>query len=170
MTLLKNIAILAIASFALSSCQNDNSVKEKIQNDDVIEFKQDDNAMNNAIEEAKKTFSQFEELFKKPKDGQESFAIKVRFDTPDGGGEHIWIGDLKTDGKVYTGVVNNEAQSTPDVKLGDTIQIDMNRMSDWMYLDKGVLKGGYTIRVMKNNLSDEEKKNFDKEVGFIIED
>jgi len=39
-----------------------------------------------------------------------------------------------------------------------------------MHLDKGGLLGGYTIRVMKNNLSDDERKAFEQEVGFIIED
>jgi len=39
-----------------------------------------------------------------------------------------------------------------------------------MYLSDGVLKGGYTIRVLRNQLSAKEKKDFDENVGFIIED
>lgn len=32
-------------------------------------------------------------------------------------------------------------------------------MSDWMYLSKGILKVGYTFRVIRNQMYDEEKKN-----------
>jgi len=80
------------------------------------------------------------------------------------------VGNLTSDGKSYRGTVNNEPQLTKVVKYGDQVTIDPQRISDWMYLDKGVLKGGYTIRVMKKNLSEEEKKAFDQEVGFIMED
>lgn len=159
---------ILICSLFLYSCQN--GIKEKIKNDDVIEFQKDDEVMNQAIAEANKTFDHFNVAFKQPQEGYESFAIKVKFDTEDGGGEHIWIGDLTSDGKSYSGTVNNEPQLTKTVKFGDRITIDPKTISDWMYLDKGVLKGGYTIRVMKNNLSADEKKAFDQEVGFIIED
>ena len=160
--------LLVLVSFSFISCQN--TIKDKIKNDDVIEFNGDDQAMNQAILEANKTFQNFETSFKDPQEGYESFAIKVRFDTEDGGGEHIWVGNLTSDGKSYRGTVNNEPQLTKVVKYGDQVTIDPQRISDWMHLDKGVLKGGYTIRVMKKNLSEEEKKVFDQEVGFIIED
>lgn len=162
------ILFILLVSFSFISCQN--TIKEKLKNDDTIEFKEDDTAMNQAILKANKTFEYFETAFKAPQEGYESFAIKVRFDTEDGGGEHIWVGNLSSDGKSYNGTVNNEPQLTKAVKYGDQVTIDPKRISDWMYLDKGVLKGGYTIRVMKNNLSEKEKKAFDQEVGFIIED
>lgn len=163
-----SIILILICSLFLSSCQN--GIIEKIKNDDIIEFQKDDEIMNQAIAEANKTFKNFDDAFKQPQEGYESFAIKVKFDTEDGGGEHIWIGDLTSDGKSYSGTVNNEPQLTKAVKFGDRVTIDPKTISDWMYLDKGVLRGGYTIRVMKNNLSDDEKKAFDQEVGFIIED
>jgi len=39
-----------------------------------------------------------------------------------------------------------------------------------MYLDNNVLKGGYTIREIRNRLSKEEQLQLDKELGFKIED
>lgn len=164
----KKISIILILVFLNCACQN--NMKDKIKNDDVIEFIQEDEAMNTAINEANKTFVYFTESFQNQEPAQESFAIKVRFDTPDKGGEHIWVGDLQYDGKIFSGIVNNEPVNTSLVKLGDRITINPMDISDWMYLDKGILKGGYTIRVMRDNLSPEEMKKFDEEIDFIIED
>jgi len=90
-----SFALLLVCSLFLYSCQN--GIKEKIKNDDIIEFQKDDEVMNHAIDEANKTFKNFDIAFQQPQEGYESFAIKVKFDTEDGGGEHIWIGDLTSD-------------------------------------------------------------------------
>ncbi len=39
-----------------------------------------------------------------------------------------------------------------------------------MYLDKGVLRGGYTIRAMREQLSETEKEEFNRSIDFTIED
>ena len=53
----------------------------------------------------------------------------------------------------FTGVVSNSPVSTKEVALGDTVVIDNQKISDWMYLEKGVLRGGYTIRAIYYSLS-----------------
>lgn len=39
-----------------------------------------------------------------------------------------------------------------------------------MYLDNNVLKGGYTIRELLNQMDKKEQEKMKKEMGFIIED
>jgi len=56
------------------------------------------------------------------------------------------------------------------VKIGDTIEIRPNEISDWMYIDNGTLRGGSTIRVLRNRMSVEERTAFDAEYGVVIED
>lgn len=165
---MKTILIATIFLF-LFSCQS-NTVKDKIENDDTFEVQNDNNEMNEAIKTSIATFKEFEEAFLNKKTDEEAHAIKINFETPDGGGEHIWIGDLFIKDGDFYGVVNNSPQSTTKVNLGDTIKVDLNKMSDWMYLSKGVLKGGNTLRVIRNQMSTEDKKQFDETVGFIIED
>jgi len=160
---------LSFIAIALFSCQS-NDIKQKIANDETIQVSQDDKAMNSAIAESKSTFDTFVTAFNNQGERDEAHAIKVQFKTPDGGGEHIWIGDLfLKDGNFY-GLVNNTPNATTEVNFGDTVLVDTKNMSDWMYLSDGVLKGGYTIRVLRNQLSAKEKKDFDENVGFIIED
>ncbi len=122
------------------------------------------------MQEAKDSFSSFVNAFHTPAEGMEAFAIKQAYAPPDHSLEHIWVGNLTYDGKQFHGVVNNSPSSTKLVNLGDSVKIDPEKISDWMYLDKGVLRGGYTIRVMRNQLSEKEKEEFDQSVGFIIEE
>ena len=70
----------------------------------------------------------------------------------------------------YKGLVNNNPEKTIAVKYGDTVIVRRNEISDWMYLDNNVLVGGYTIRVIRNKMSKEERIRMDKEAGFIIKD
>jgi uncharacterized protein YegJ (DUF2314 family) len=38
-----------------------------------------------------------------------------------------------------------------------------------MYIEENKLRGGYTVRVLRNKMSESEKKQFDNENGMIIE-
>jgi uncharacterized protein YegJ (DUF2314 family) len=56
------------------------------------------------------------------------------------------------------------------VKMGEKVLIDKKDITDWMYLDNNTLKGGYTIRVIYNRMSKEERKKFAATLRFKIED
>ena len=72
------------------------------------------------------------------------------------------------DDKFY-GVVANLPESTTEVSLGDTIQIANENISDWMYVENQKLHGGYTIRLLRSRMTESERKQFDEESGWIIE-
>ena len=165
----KPILMVAIGTVVLAACQSP-SIKDKIENDDIVSFRSDDEAMNTAIAKAKNSLDQFVQALKKTEKGYENFALKLAYATPDNSLEHIWIGDINYLNDQYTGVVFNAPVSTKEVALGDTVVIDKQKVSDWMYLDKGILRGGYTIRAMRDQLSGPEKEEFDKTIDFIIED
>jgi uncharacterized protein YegJ (DUF2314 family) len=52
--------------------------------------------------------------------------------------------------------------------MGDRVHVTPKELSDWMYIEDGVLKGGYTIRVLHYQSSPEEQKEFLKHVPFSI--
>ncbi len=163
------ILFVAVSSALLLACQSP-SIKDKIENDEVIGFRSDDEAMNAAIVKAKNSLNQFVQAVEKPQEGYEAFALKIAYDTPDKSLEHIWVGNISYQNGQFTGVVSNSPVSTKEVALGDTVVIDKQNISDWMYLDKGILRGGYTIRAMRDQLSGSEKEEFNKSIDFVIED
>jgi uncharacterized protein YegJ (DUF2314 family) len=80
------------------------------------------------------------------------------------------VSDILFKDSNYFGNVANTPELTTEVQYGDLIQIDPQKLSDWKYVDNGKLKGGYTIRMLRKNLSESEKTQFDATLGFIIED
>ncbi len=76
--IIRPILFVAISSTAWMACQSP-SVKDKIENDDVIGFRSDDEAMNAAIAKAKNSLDLFVQAFQKPQEGYESFALKLAY-------------------------------------------------------------------------------------------
>jgi uncharacterized protein YegJ (DUF2314 family) len=82
----------------------------------------------------------------------------------------MWIAGISLVNGNYRGFVNNTAEKTNEVSYGDTVLVHKREISDWMYLDNYVLRGGYTIREIRNQMNKEDRNKFDKESGFKIED
>jgi uncharacterized protein YegJ (DUF2314 family) len=137
---------------------------------DTYSVTAEDSSMNLAIDEAKKTIGEFDQALKNRNPSQTDFAVKKRYKTADGGGEHMWIAGITFENGNYKGFVNNDAEKTTEVKYGDTVIVHKDEITDWMYLDNNVLKGGYTIREVRNQMNKEERIKMDKGLGFKIED
>ncbi|WP_434779140.1 YegJ family protein [Neisseria sp. Ec49-e6-T10] len=169
----KNILIISLLIILLGACTETEKAQLANTNDTedpVVYFKHDDKAMNKAIQTARTTFHQFEKAFNENDTNQYSgFTIKVGFPTQSGSKEHIWVSDIQYDKKNYSGIIYNTPVENVGFEYGDTITaIEQNQISDWMFTDTKTNKtyGGYTVRVMRDAMSDAEKQAFDQETGL----
>lgn len=137
---------------------------------DTYSVTAENTSMNLAISKAKKTIGEFERALKSNNPSYSDFAIKKRYKTSDGGGEHMWIAGITFINGGYKGFIHNDAEATTEVKYGDTVFVQRDEITDWMYLDNNVLKGGYTIREIRNQMTKEDRTRMDQELGFKIED
>lgn len=164
-TTMKKTFILIIL-FTIISCKKSDKTERENQST-VYNVENQDAEMNKVIIEAKQTLPEFYKALESRSADQDSFAIKIHFKV-NNDGEHIWINGLFKRNGEYFGVVDNLPDLTKEVKQGDTIKIDSSRVSDWMYLDNGELKGGYTIRLLRTRMSEKERIEFDNASGMII--
>lgn len=166
---MKKIFIIGIFTLVFASCENK---KERVQREgepDVVMVETEDSEMNKAIENARKTFkSDFHPALMSKNADFSNFTIKQKFDTPDGSGEHIWIGDIVFDNGEYHGIVHNEPINPLDIKLGDNVVVNLDNLSDWMYYDKNIVKGAYTVKVLRKTMTEEERKEMDSQ-GLVYE-
>lgn len=162
--------ILILSILLLNTSCNQNIKSKTIRNGepDIYNIESSDSKMNKAIEKAKNSIQLFQDALKSNNPNYEYFSIKQRFDTSKGG-EHIWVQDIKLVDSQFVGIIGNEPLNNKEVSLGDTITIDKNKISDWMYFDKGIVKGGFTIKVIRDEMNAEERKLFDSESGLIFE-
>ncbi|MEP7008434.1 MAG: DUF2314 domain-containing protein [Sphingomonas bacterium] len=56
---------------------------------------------------------------------------------------------------------------TDEVSEGDSISIDRDRVSDWLYVIDGKGTGGFTFKLMWKNFSAEEKALYGSQPPFI---
>lgn len=115
--------------------------------------------MEAAIRKAKDTIRQFFEAFFEPNERQKSFLVKVVFDEGDQR-EHIWLADLDFSGEKPSGVIANEP-NLPSLKFMQRVEFEPSYISDWMYIEDGYLVGGYTIRVIRERMTPEERREHD---------
>jgi uncharacterized protein YegJ (DUF2314 family) len=173
-SLLQQFALpaLGLALLSLSNCHSNgdanNAKIERTGEPTIYNVNSDDPEMDAAIQASKTTLPEFLRVFERQDTATSDFALKVHYD--DGQEpEHLWLANLsKQNGKLY-GVVSNLPEFTKAVKEGETVVIDTSKVSDWKYVQNHRLVGGRTIKVLRNHLSPEERKELDASIDYKIE-
>ncbi|MFC0345562.1 YegJ family protein [Epilithonimonas hispanica] len=161
--------ILFIFLFLFSCTSKSDEVVKRKGEPDVHILYNDDSEMNNAIEKAKSSIDQFRKAIISQNPNYYNFALKKRFKINDIDGEHIWISDIQYYKNKYYGLVDGIPISTKEVKLGDTIEVALEDISDWLYVYGNKVKGAYTTRVLRTRMTEKEKKEMDSLSGLIFE-
>ncbi len=124
----------------------------------------DDPEMATAIREAKNSIGLFFDALDNPSKEQESFLVKIAFDVGDSY-EHIWLADPDFSGKKPMGVVANKPK-TNLLRFKQLIEFDSMYISDWMYIDAGLVVGAFTTRILRDRMTHEEREAFDETTSF----
>jgi uncharacterized protein YegJ (DUF2314 family) len=127
-----------------------------------------DRAIQTAVRNARHSLGFFIAVMKAKKPDDSGFEVKKGFVDGDHV-EHLWIGDLFFDGQKFHGRINNRPIEVHNVKLGQKVTVAPREVSDWMFVKKGKLMGGYTTRVLYARLSAKDRAEFDKKADFKIE-
>lgn len=127
-----------------------------------------DKAMDQAVREAQRTLGTFMAALASPKPGRTGFAVKKRC-IEGNSCEHIWLADVRFDGRVLRGKVDNNPVDTKSLRLGQKVTVRPEELSDWMYVENGRLVGGYTVRAYYRTLSAAKKRQFAQNLGFRLE-
>ncbi|MCL5246558.1 DUF2314 domain-containing protein [Cellulophaga sp. 20_2_10] len=163
----KIVTITAVFILVISSCKETTSSKiERDGEPDVMNVASENVAMNRAIEEANRTLSNFKTAIQSNNKNYYGFTLKQKFTDADDNSEHIWIQSITYNNSKFKGVVANKPLYEIKVQLGDTITVDESNISDWMYFDNKITKGAYTIKVLRDQMSTEEQKEFDIQNGM----
>jgi uncharacterized protein YegJ (DUF2314 family) len=158
------IAILtAFILVTFSGCSRQNKEAENYTHVDS-----DDAAMNAAIAKAKATSADFIRAFHEQKPGTTNFSVKKPYPVPGGGQEHMWIDVLSENNGVIEGQIDNDAEETKAVKLGQKVSVKIEEISDWFYMDGKKLIGGYTIRYFIDKMSPKERETYLKQTGWEL--
>jgi uncharacterized protein YegJ (DUF2314 family) len=169
MSLITLVAAPVIAGLTLNA-QAANVVSQELKKGTepkYFEVPSDHAAMHRAVIEARKAVGKCIIALKHPAPGQQEFEVKKPF-IQGNQVEHIWLSDVRFVGNRFQGQVDNRPRKIRELKLGQLVSVNPNEISDWLYVDNGKLVGGYTVRVHYNELSPQQKREFDREADFKI--
>ncbi len=170
---MKRRILLSILTWALiSGClilQGKDIVKREGE-PDVYRIASEDEDMNAAIEQAQGTLDMFIAFLLSPDPGQTHFSIKSKFSTTNDPAsfEHIWLYDVEYNGEQFTGRIGNQPLDARYLNLDEQVQVRREDVTDWMIIEDGVLIGGYTLRVLVDRMSAEERELFLESIDFEI--
>jgi uncharacterized protein YegJ (DUF2314 family) len=135
---------------------------------DVYDVPQDDAAMASAIARARVTLPVFHRYLEQVADGEADAKLKAQFEQ---GGvvEHMWIGDVRFDGRVYRGVLESRPMDLTHVAQGDAVAILPEHVTDWMVVvEDDVMLGNFTTMELRRRMSAGERAQLDRAMGFRI--
>jgi uncharacterized protein YegJ (DUF2314 family) len=169
------LTCLLIFVFVLpaSGCRRQRGPKEgelvqRPQNPPVAYVADNDGRLREASRRAQQSLQSFVDALERPQATQLNHAVKATFqDGKDS--EAIWLTALRFDGKEFHGTVSNEPVHLKNVHLGSKVSIEAAKVNDWMMVDNGRLVGGYTIRVVRENLPPDDRKRFEQTVPFMFD-
>ncbi|MBX3443453.1 MAG: DUF2314 domain-containing protein [Planctomyces sp.] len=124
--------------------------------------------MEAAMDQASEKLDDFIAALKKPAATQKDFSVKYLVEQGEAG-EYLWVNEVKFDGKKFTGKVANHPQVVKTLKFGQQVALQEDEIDDWMYVDDGKLKGGFTIRAQREMLKGADRKKFDEQFKFTFE-
>ncbi len=168
---IKFIGFLVMVLFIIGckdSVKQGGTVVEREGNSSIHMVESEDKEMKKAIAEARASVSTFIANLQNPKPDQTYFSVKKMF-TDGPYKEHIWLTEVTYDGQYFLGVVANEPVDVRNIGYGDDVSVSPTEISDWMFVEKNKLKGGYTIRALKKKLSHDKQKEYDQSLPFEIE-
>ena len=136
-------------------------------------FGGEDAEMNAAIAQAQAGFAHFAEVVTHGATDAapppEVTLVKYAFVARKGAAkvEHVFLGDVHGRDGALWGTVDADPVHTDEVAEGDLIEIDHERVSDWLYVVDGKGTGGFTFSVMWKNFSHEEKRAYGSQPPFV---
>lgn len=81
--------------------------------------------------------------------------------------EHMWVSGVVFDAKSVGGVLQNKAKWVRGRKAGSDCFEPIEAFSDWMYVMNGRVYGGFSIDVMRQGMSAEERAQHDAAWGGL---
>lgn len=135
---------------------------------EILSFDEDDSEMNAAMVQARESIGTFLQALQDSKPGRSNYSIKVGFRDPHGQ-EFMWLSEICYGDESLRGRVANTPQTVHSPRYGASVTVSKDEIADWMFIENGVLQGGYTMRVMRNRLPPEDRSQFDANINFSIE-
>jgi uncharacterized protein YegJ (DUF2314 family) len=120
----------------------------------IVNVPPDDPRMIAAVEEGRRRWPEFVAAFRANQDPEIPFGVKAEFVDGDAG-EFMWLTVQSIGDDSITGVLGNSPAFVKNVQEGDVVTVSLASLNDWVYFAEGEQVGGFTMKVMEEELRKE---------------
>ncbi len=84
--------------------------------------------------------------------------------------EHMWCNEVEFDGQQLTATLINSPNWLSSVQEGDRLQRPLSHLTDWLITAEGAAYGGFTVNLMRAEMSAQERQAHDAAWGLDFGD
>ena len=124
----------------------------------------DDPEYLQTIRDAHGTLHEFRELLNR--DDIEQLSAMVKTEVVDGKSRaFMWLANPRITDAGFAGEFFEVSEAFQHYEVGDELEFAEDALLDWMVIDDGVLRGGYSLRYYRSTLSEAEHADYDAYIG-----
>lgn len=142
------------------------TVLEKATRDEIATVADTDPNMAAAMRKAQATLADFLKIAAAPRPGTTGFAVKVAIREGEHA-EYFWMAPFSSNAGQFSGEINNTPRIVHSVKMGQRITFAQSDIVDWLYIEKGMMKGNYTACAMLKSAPKNEAEDFRR--AFLLD-
>lgn len=80
--------------------------------------------------------------------------------------EYMWIDQIDFDGDIISGVLMNAPYELTNIKQGDSVQLLLTEIIDWLSVCDGEAYGGFTVQKLRSQMDDDARQKHDDTWGI----
>lgn len=126
-----------------------------------------DPQMEEAANAARTTLTNFTAALFAPHSNQGYFAVRARLESG-GSWQFLWLTQPRFDGEVFQGTIA-ESPYLKGLSLREVVKVPQSKIVDWMYVEDGKLVGGYSLRLARSRMTDQERRAYDSRIPYRME-
>jgi len=133
----------------------------------IMRVDQDDAEIERIAEDARNTLYVFFRYLTRAGAKGEHCYVKYPFTADDDSGvnrEQIWLTGIQFKNGRYFGVLAGAPLYLSGMKKGDTVIIDMDTITDWMYVQSGKIIGGESIKYLLGRIPEDQRSDREQEL------
>jgi uncharacterized protein YegJ (DUF2314 family) len=128
---------------------------ERAEKDELAFIHDNHPDMVAAMRKTRETLSDFLKLANNPRRSTTTFAVKIAV-REDKQTEYFWISDFRMKDGQFSGRIDNTPRLVKRVRQDEVIAFAQDDVVDWMYIDRGRMRGTFTACAI---LKQESKKD-----------
>jgi uncharacterized protein YegJ (DUF2314 family) len=161
-------SLLACIPPILGGCQRSPVDEDNQRSSLAVAVPTEDGAMESATRAARDSLDSCIRPLSHPSPVQSDFSVKVP--VREGDGTHfLWLQQISFDGSNFSGLLGPDAAEMKSHSTGERVTIASHEIADWMFVENEKLVGGFSLRVIRDQLSGAARTQFEKTMWFRFE-